>query len=224
MKIRSALPILPLLVAGYAGLSCADIASPSRSQFYEWRRITATGPGTSDTMSFHWPRSRLPVKIWTEDTFGLPSHVQHGIDEWRRAFLYGEFDAVRVSDSSVADVIVRAGNFAKNTLAVLRLEGSMAPECTGSTNFDLPPGSRELQVPIRVFVNPRFEPSVPGVAECLALTTTHELGHAIGILEHSPVATDIMYVDPVVSALSNRDRSTAELAYHIQPTLAIGTR
>ncbi|MDP9225931.1 MAG: peptidase, partial [Actinomycetota bacterium] len=69
-----------------------------------------------------------------------------------------------------------------------------------------------------------FDPATPGVAECLALTTTHELGHAIGIFAHSPVATDIMFGDPVVPALSARDRATAEAAYHLQPNLSIGTR
>ena len=101
---------------------------------------------------------------------------------------------------------------------------SMAPECEGGTDFDLPSGSLQLQPPIRVFINPRFDPATPGVAECLALTTTHELGHAIGILAHSPVAGDIMFGDPVVPALSARDRATAEAAYHLQPNLSIGTR
>jgi predicted Zn-dependent protease len=223
MKIHGALPILPILIAGWAGLSCADISSPSRSEAYEWRRITVTGPGTSDTLSFHWPRSRLPVKIWAEDTFGLPSHVQNGIEQWRAAFLYGEFDAVLVSDSTTADVVVQAGTFAKSASAVFRLESSMAPECTGSTNFDLV-SNQEVTPPIRVFVNPRFDPSTPGVSECLGLTTTHELGHAIGILEHSPNADDIMFSDPSVAVISPRDRATAERAYHIEPTLTVGTR
>jgi predicted Zn-dependent protease len=58
----------------------------------------------------------------------------------------------------------------------------------------------------------------------MALTTTHELGHAIGIFAHSPDPGDIMFGDPVVSELSDRDRATAEAAYHLQPNLSIGTR
>lgn len=223
MKLRDHLPILFGLGVAVAALACADIASPSRADRYEWRRIVATGPGTADTLSFHWPRSRLPVRVWVEDTLNLPSHVQDGIDQWKAAFLYGEFDAVIAPDSSTADVVVRAGSPVKGGFSVIRL-ASMAPECEGGTDFDLPSGSLELQPPIRVFINPRFDPATPGVAECLALTTTHELGHAIGILAHSPVASDIMFGDPVVSALSARDRATAEAAYHLQPNLSIGTR
>ena len=223
MKLRDHLPILFGLGVAVAALACADIASPSRADRYEWRRIVATGPGTADTLSFHWPRSRLPVRVWVEDTLNLPSHVQDGIDQWKAAFLYGEFDAVIAPDSSTADVVVRAGSPVKGGFSVIRL-ASMAPECEGGTDFDLPSGSLELQPPIRVFINPRFDPATPGVAECLALTTTHELGHAIGILAHSPVASDIMFGDPVVSALSARDRATAEAAYHLEPNLSIGTR
>ena len=223
MKLHDHLPILFGLGVAVAALACADIASPSRADRYEWRRIVATGPGTADTLSFHWPRSRLPVRVWVEDTLNLPSHVQDGIDQWKAAFLYGEFDAVIAPDSSTADVVVRAGSPVKGGFSVIRL-ASMAPECEGGTDFDLPSGSLELQPPIRVFINPRFDPATPGVAECLALTTTHELGHAIGILAHSPVASDIMFGDPVVSALSARDRATAEAAYHLQPNLSIGTR
>jgi hypothetical protein len=220
MKIAAGVPILCILIAG---LSCADIASPTRSEAYEWRLIQATGPGTTDTLSFHWPRSRLPVRIWAEDTLNLPTYVQGGIDKWKAAFLYGEFDAMRVADSNAADVVVRLAAPAKLVLERLRLRG-LAPECEGGTDFELPPDSRELQVPIRVFVNPRFDPSSPGVDECLALTTTHELGHVIGIFAHSPASTDIMYFDPAVSDLSRSDRATAELAYHTEPDLTVAER
>lgn len=222
MKFAHALPILPILMAG-AGLSCADIASPARNDAYDWRLINPTGPGTADTLSFHWPTSRLPVKVWAQDTLNLPAHTRNGIAQWKDGFLYGEFDAVMVSDSNVADVMVSSGQATKGGFSVTRLK-SMAPECEGGTDFDLPAGSREIQPPIRIFVDLRVVPTAPNADQCLALTTTHELGHAIGILAHSPVATDLMFADPVVLGPSDRDRATAELVYHTEPTLTIGTR
>ncbi len=189
MKPGSALPILGGVLAAAVGLSCADIAAPGRSDVYEWRFITSTGPGTNDTLTFHWPRSMLPVKIWAQDTLDLPTHVTHGIDVWKAAFLYREFDAVLVPDSSAADVIVRADSPAKST-ATARLQLSLAPECEGGTDIVPLPGSRTIQYPVRVFLLPRFDAAAPGVSECLALTATHELGHAIGIFTHSSVATD----------------------------------
>jgi hypothetical protein len=224
MKPSQAVPILLVLLAGAgAGLSCADIAAPGRSDVYEWRFIGSSGPGTSDTLSFHWPRSRLPVRIWTEDTLGLPAHVAHGIDQWKAAFLYGEFDAIQVTDSNTADVIVMAESPAKLSPAGA-LDSRLAPECEGGTDIVPPAGVQEIQYPVRVFLLPRFEPESPEVAECLALTATHELGHALGILAHSPVDTDIMFVDPVVPVLSRRDRATIERAYHVESNLTLPSR
>jgi hypothetical protein len=220
MKIPAALPILGILIVS---TSCADIASPTRSDAYEWRLIQSTGPGTAETLSFHWPASRLPVRIWAEDTLNLPAKVQAGIDKWKAAFLYREYDAVTVTDSNLADVVVRLAPPAKMMLDLVRMH-ALAPECEGATDFDLPSGSRELQVPVRVFVNPRFDPSSPGVDQCLALTVTHEIGHTIGIFDHSPASSDIMYFDPVVSDLSASDRSTAELVYHTAPNLTVAPR
>jgi hypothetical protein len=220
MKLLAGLPILGILIAG-AG--CADIAAPTRSQAYEWRLIQTVGPGSTDTLSFHWPASRLPVKIWAEDSLNLPAYVAAGIDKWKAAFLYGEYDAVTVADSTLADVVVRIGAAGKIGIASLHL-GGVAPECEGATDFELPAGSRELQVPVRVFINPRFDPSSPGVDQCLALTTLHELGHSIGIFTHSSNPADVMYFDPLVSSLSSSDRATAELAYHTPANLTVAAR
>jgi hypothetical protein len=223
MKLQRAVPILSVLAAGALAPACADIGSPNRSaEAYEWRLFPGIGPGTEDTLSFSWPASRLPVTVWAEDTLGLQDHVEHGLETWEAAFLYGEFDAVLVPDSVGADILVRIGP--PISVGFSQAFRSAAPECEGGTTLDLPEDSREIQLPIRVFINPRFDPSTPGVNECLALTTTHELGHAIGIFAHSPVATDLMYSDPTVSVLSERDRSTAELAYHVEPTLTVAPR
>jgi predicted Zn-dependent protease len=66
-----------------------------------------------------------------------------------------------------------------------------------------------------VYINPQSDPNDPGLPECLALTTTHELGHALGIWRHSSAATDLMYFDPGVDAPSDRDLATAEVIYHV---------
>jgi predicted Zn-dependent protease len=206
-----------------SGVSCADISAPSRSTAYEWRRIVPTPTGQV-ALSFHWPQSRLPVRIWAEDTLNLPAHVQHGIDLWEGAFLYGEFRAVVVADSNVADVIVTSGIAPKGGFSITRLESFMAPECQGATDIELAASGQEILPPVRVYVDPRFDPSLPGVDACMALTTTHELGHSLGIFAHSLNPEDIMYADPVVATLSSRDRATAELAYHTEANATIAPR
>jgi hypothetical protein len=221
MKLRPGVPIISILTTGLLGLSCAEIASPSRSEAYEWRLIT--GPGAADTLSFHWPRSRLPVRVYREDGLNLPAHVEHGLQTWEAAFIYGEFKAEVVADSNVADIVVRLGSADKAGLST-SLKRLAAPECEGETVLDLPEGSSQIQPPIRVFINPRFDPSTPGVDQCLALTVTHELGHAIGIFAHSSDPADIMFSDPAVSELSSSDRATAELLYHFESNVTVAPR
>jgi predicted Zn-dependent protease len=215
-------PLLRLSVVTVL-LSCTDVSSPSRGNAYEWRRIVPTAGGV-DTLSFHWSGSSLPVKIWAQDSLGLPAHVEHAISVWESAFLYGEFSAVTVTDSNTADVVVTTGIAPKGGFSITRLESLAAPECEGATDIELDGSGQQIVRPIRVYVDPRFAPGAPGVDECMALTTTHELGHSLGIFAHSTDVGDLMYTDPVVSVLSARDRSTAELAYHVEPTLTIAPR
>jgi hypothetical protein len=176
-----------------------------------------------DTFSFHWSESDLPVRFWAEDALNLPSHVQQGIDQWEAAFLYGEFRGTLVSDSGAADVIVRAAVAPKGGFSITRM-ARMAPECQGATDVELAPVGNRILRPIRIYVVPRFAAGSPGIDECMALTTTHEIGHSLGIFMHSPDPADLMYEDPVVPTISPRDRSTAELAYHTTPTLSIEPR
>jgi predicted Zn-dependent protease len=197
-------------------LACGDIASPARGDVYEWwlEAPSVPGPGV-DTLSFHWSLDDLPVRIWVEDADDLPGHVARAIDVWEAAFLYGEFRGTLVDDSSAADVIVRTGAPALRAPAA-RLRGALAPECSGATDLDVDPSNTQLRLPIRVFLNPL---PVPGVETCLALTSIHELGHALGIFAHSGDPEDIMHADPEVELPSDRDRRTAEAAYHTPPTL-----
>jgi predicted Zn-dependent protease len=207
-----------------AGAACGDIATPLRSDFYEWRLIVPAASGSgNDSLSFHWPKERLPVRIWVEDAASLPVNVPAAIAAWRRAFLYNEFDATIVSDSATADVIVRAGSAPGIQFSRTRLHSALALECAGATDLDISDDHSELQLPVRVFIDPRSEPNAPNLPACLALTTTHELGHALGIWEHSPTATDLMFADPMVDAPSDRDLATAEQIYHVPPNVeAVG--
>jgi hypothetical protein len=199
-----------------AGAACGDIATPLRNDFYEWRLIVPAASGSgNDSLSFHWPKERLPVRIWLEDAASLPVNVPAAIATWRGAFLYNEFDATVVSDSATADVIVRAGSAPGVQFSRTRLHSAFALACAGATDLDISDDHSQLRLPVRVFIDPRSEPNAPDLPACLALTTTHELGHALGIWQHSDSATDLMFADPMVDAPSDRDLTTAEQIYHV---------
>ena len=121
--------------------------------------IAPTGPGTADTLSFHWPSSRLPVKVWAQDTLNLPVHARGGIAQWKAGFLYGSSTRNGLGLQR-ADVMVTIGQAIKGGFSVTRLS-SLAPECEGGTDFDLPAGSREIQPPIRIFLDRGWSPPPP---------------------------------------------------------------
>ncbi len=214
---------LALGLAALTALACGDIAAPVRGDLYEWRLEAPSIPGPGlDTLSFHWDRADLPVRVWVEDTDGLPGHMARAIDVWEAAFLYREFQAALVSDSAIADVIVLGGPPGPK-LQMKRLHSALAPECAGATDLDIDVANSELRLPIRLFIDPRSLPDDPGIEPCLALTSIHEMGHAIGIFAHAPDSTDIMFADPEVELPSARDRRTVEAVYHTPPTLeAVG--
>jgi hypothetical protein len=211
---------LALGLAALTALACGDIAAPVRDDLYEWwlEAPSIPGPGL-DSLSFHWDRAHLPVRVWVEDSGDLPGHIARAIDVWEAAFLYREFEATLVSDSTTADVIVLGEAPGIGKLRMKRLHSAMAPECAGATDLDVDVANTELRLPIRLFIDPRSLPDDPGIERCLALTSIHEMGHALGIFAHSPHPDDIMYADPDVDLPSARDRRTAEAVYHTPPTL-----
>lgn len=214
-----------VVLAALAAFACGDIGAPTRNDFYDWRLVVLTDVGT-DTVQFHWARGDLPVRVWVaeDEVPDLPSHIQRAVDTWEAAYLYGEFRGQLVSDSISAQVIVRGVPAPPEAAArATRLPSALAPECRGATDVDITPDLTQLRLPIRIYLSPRVSPDSPGLTECLALTSIHEIGHAIGIFAHSPNPADIMFADPQVDLPSELDLGTAEVLYHVPPTLeAVG--
>ena len=212
--------VAALALASVTALACGDIAAPVRDDLYEWRLIFPSGATTADTVHFHWGHDDLPVRVWVEDVAGLPELMQRAIDTWEGVYLHREFHAELVGDPTTADVVVR-GQFAPALRPGLtRLRSAFAPECSGATDLDVSPDLTELRLPIRIFIDP-VEGDIPNLERCLQLTTIHEMGHALGILAHSPEPADIMFANPNVEQPSERDRETAEALYHVPPTVAV---
>ena len=212
--MRALLPVLAVLVAG-----CSELVSPTRVSPYEYRQFVVNGPNDIDTLIFKWPRSFLPVRIWVADDEPLRAPVDSAIARWQGALLFGEFRAEIVSDSNQADVIVR--NIpSPGGIGLIRLEGA-APECTGATDIRTNAELTQVILPIRMYVWPRFAPTHPGMPACYEITATHEMGHVLGIISpfHSPSAGDVMFSNPVLNGLSERDVATAETVYHVPATL-----
>ncbi len=207
-----------LLLAG-----CTELSAPARPVPYESRLFVPydnNGTPAIDSIRFHWPASFQPVRYWVEDSLGVPGHARQAIAAWKAAFLYGEWDARIVTDSNAADVIVRVQQAPTKPFPVFRFH-SRRPECEGATDIDTVATRRELRLPVRIYLNPRI-PGDPNMDLCLGLTAIHEMGHSMGLFQHSADPADIMFADPVATGLSDRDIATIEALYHREADMVPG--
>lgn len=208
------------LLATMLLVACADLFSPTRPESYEFRYFQSNTAGGTDTLSFHWSRDMLPVRIYVAKGDTLLPYTQVAIARWSGAFLYGEFTAVLVSDSTTADIII-ANGFPPDGIFLREPLAAFATGCSGAT--DRPIG-HSYQLPIHSNVWSNTGSLVPGLDLCYDITVTHELGHALGILNHSHNIGDVMYGSPVLDGLSDRDRQTIEKAYHTPANVTVTGR
>jgi predicted Zn-dependent protease len=198
-------------------VGCSELSGPERRVPYESRLFVPfdnNGTPAIDSLRFHWPNSRT-VSYWVEDSLNAPTHVSDAIATWKAAFLYGEWDARVISDSSSADVIVRVVQPpVKPSPAAGRLL-SRLPECEGATDIDTVATRREIRLPLRMYLNPRLV-SDPNLDLCMRVTAVHEMGHTMGLFQHTGDPLDIMFTDPSATELSDRDVATIEALYHRQ--------
>jgi predicted Zn-dependent protease len=205
-----------------ATLSCSEAAAPDRGLVYEWRLfVQGATSGQTDTLSFHWPKEMLPVRIWVEDSLDMPAHVADAIASWKDAYLYGEYDAVMVQDSSSADVVVRVLTPPPPGATSAGRLPTVFAGCEGLTVIDTAATRHELQLPVHMYLAPRYQDV--DLSECFEVTALHELGHSIGLFQHSPDPVDVMYAQPEVQVLSSRDVNTAQTLAH-WPANMIPTR
>jgi hypothetical protein len=200
--MKRALIALPLL------LGCT-VTAPDRVDGYGFR----LQPGNR---VFSWPGDRLPVQYFAQAIGPLPDYVASGITLWESQFLYGEFEGHVTSDSAHADVVVllSGGTPPASTLT------SAAPvnACDGSTSSTQADATHLARpIIIRIRWLPGYQPA--DVANCLARVTAHEIGHSLGLFQHSTDPLDLMSAVPAVAEPSPRDRSTVQVLYHTPPDL-----
>jgi hypothetical protein len=157
------------------------------------------------------------VRWYAEPAGALPGYVERGILIWERQFLFGEFRGRMTPDSADADVLVELQGAPPTEVP---LTGDPPRHvCEGVTV--VPPrvaaegGTAVLGDRLRIVVS-WFPGSDPvDVANCLARTTLHEMGHALGIFSHSDDPADLMFRRPEVALPSHRDRATIQYLYHL---------
>lgn len=178
--------------------------------------------GQDTSMVFHWPSSYNPVRVYAEPTGELPTNVQNAISLWSSAFRCRELSLTLTTDSTHADIIVRnPTNLPALRLPAMRaLDADSTNACTGVTQFVLDSDSTAMVGPMRSYVSPFPGADSASVASCYHFVTAHELGHALGILAHSPDTSDLMYVSPRRFGLTAADKYSIQLLYHLTSRIA----
>jgi len=207
-----------LLALPLAAAACGDGGGPNTC--YDSNAMSyGFAVGGDTTLVFRWPASRMPVPVYAEPAGANLTNAIAGLQTWVNAFHCGEASFTFVSDSTRADVIVRqVAVFPPLPASGTALAADSVGACAGRTDgtFD---STLTLTGPVRSYIVPIPGKDSVAVAGCFRMTTTHELGHALGILAHSTDPTDIMYPTPKRSSLSANDRYTLQKLYHTAPTI-----
>lgn len=203
-------------------VACSDPATPDRECQNCYYSFADTFP--PDTFIFHWPANRLPVRFWADSSGAMQYFVRTAITAWQSQLLYGEFRGTIVADSSQADVIALWDAAPIDSVAADTAGSTFA--CSGDTHSA---GSSDGTIaldstnaivgPIVISVFRKSGYTDGQLFACGQRLTIHEMGHALGLLRHSPYTNDIMNAVPVANWPSDEDRRTIEVLYHTTPTL-----
>lgn len=204
--------------------ACDSPTVPERflRDVYDFRLLTPT------PQIMRWPIGTTVSVFVTPDTSTartafLRDAVTHAARVWNDAALYGEVQIAQTDDIGNADVVVQY------TPATSPVELANCPPGGGMayTTFCLTTDREHLTSfpltgggPSRVkFVVTVRASAAPDAASVRRLVT-HELGHVLGIAQHSPRETDLMHASASNrDAPSPADRATLQVLYHTLPDI-----
>jgi predicted Zn-dependent protease len=209
-----------VLLVVLAGAACDSVTVPARPshQVYDYRLLTPA------PRVLRWPigstaRVYAAPDVDAARTAQLQAALQQAIAVWNAAALYGEVQLQQTTDVANADAVL----LFSSTSPPVNLSGCPRGSGLAITTFclDAQDQNRLALLPLqsgggRV----KFLVTVSSVVtdeELVRRLVTHELGHVLGIGQHSPNSSDLMYGNTLTTGIpSAADRATLQLLYHTQ--------
>ncbi len=153
----------------------------------------------------------------------LENSLAHAIDAWNAAALYGEVELAQAADLGNADAVL----LFSSTPPPVDLSNCPRQGAVAITTFCLDAQNQTRLAVLPVLADGRGRvkflvtiASVVSDVEQVRRLVTHELGHVLGIAQHSPSPADLMYGNTLTTAFpSVADRATLQLLYHTRPDI-----
>jgi hypothetical protein len=212
------------LLCGAAASACDSPTIPGRDNADVYPFELATQPPSV----LHWPAGtgiRVFIAGGTDAARSalLRESFDLGAAAWNALAVFGEFALVETADAASADVVL-----AWSDAALPVATDACAPVLTRAvTTFCLDPvastprrlalfplaqgGGGSVKIVVTVLA---AEAIVPATVRRLV---AHELGHVLGLAQHSPNPADLMWrTDPTATRPSVRDVATVQVLYHLK--------
>jgi hypothetical protein len=221
MKVRATVATVALLL-GSTGCEAPTMPGHGLSDVYDFRLPT------TPRLVLRWPQGTT-VRVYVAGGTGdraalLAGAMERGARVWNEQALYGEYRIVRTDDLRQADAVLRWSDVAP-PVDTQGCEPDVSLRAV--TTFCL---GDATETPRRLRPFPLLAPhggEASGVRMIVTIFATqaqleqrldglvaHELGHVLGIGQHSVDARDLMHADPAGASLSRRDAASVRVMYH----------
>ncbi|MDQ6887345.1 MAG: hypothetical protein M3068_08635 [Gemmatimonadota bacterium] len=176
--------------------------------------------------TYHWPLGgTIRVYVDASQPSGAPSgsaleaQVGRAFSSWQSTILYREFQLALVPRPELADVIVQyrsapplvsvpsdCGGGSGGGVTIFCTEG--LTDVIAILPFSSGAGGSRVRMLVLIREDVALSPTL------FPIIVTHEIGHVIGIGQHSPSPNDLMYGAPAVPAPSPADIRTLHYVLH----------
>jgi hypothetical protein len=199
---------------------------------------TMPGHGLSDVYDFRLqttPRSVLrwplgtTVRVYVAGGTGeraalLEGSMDRAARVWNQHALYGEYRLARTNDITQADAVLRWSDDASpvdtqecepvlgRAVTTFCLTDNGPPAGTRLRTFPLLPPHAQATSRVRMLVT--ILGTQAQLPERLDGLVAHEMGHVLGIGQHSLDARDLMHAEPGRTDPSQRDAASVRVMYH----------